>query len=93
MKHFEISKLSNDSIVSKFATKKWIEVNKLSGNQYSVIKIQGSNSELWGYSNAYILIKGAIELLATAANENDEAEKNLKIMHHLGRTYQKLLKH
>ena len=39
MKHFEISKLSNDSIVSKFATKKWIEVNKLSGNQYSVIKI------------------------------------------------------
>ena len=31
MKHHKISKLSNDSTVSKFATAKQIEVNDLSG--------------------------------------------------------------
>ena len=30
MEHYKISKLSNDSTVSKFLTKKWVEVNDLS---------------------------------------------------------------
>ena len=30
MEHYKISKLLNDSIVSKFVVKKWIEVNDLS---------------------------------------------------------------
>ena len=30
MKHYKISKSFNDSIVSKFVTKKWIEKNELS---------------------------------------------------------------
>ena len=30
MEHYKISKLLNDSIVSKFTTKKWTEVNDLS---------------------------------------------------------------
>ena len=30
MEHCKISKLLNDSIVSKFITKKWIKVNDLS---------------------------------------------------------------
>ena len=29
MEHYKISKLLNDSTVSKFMTKKWIEVNNL----------------------------------------------------------------
>ena len=38
MEHFEISKLLNDSTVSKFMTKKWVAANNLSSNQYSVSK-------------------------------------------------------
>ena len=38
MEHYKIFKLLNDSTVSKFVTKKWIEVNKLSHAQYSVSK-------------------------------------------------------
>ena len=38
MEHYKISKLLNDSTVSKFVTKKWIKVNDLSGDQYSTYK-------------------------------------------------------
>ena len=38
MDHHKISKLLNDSTVSKFVTRKWIEVNDLSSGQYSVNK-------------------------------------------------------
>ena len=38
MKHYEIPKLLNDSTVSKFLTKKQIEVNDVSSGQYSVNK-------------------------------------------------------
>ena len=38
MEHYEISKLLNDSTVSKFVTNKWIEVNDSSSGQYSVNK-------------------------------------------------------
>ena len=38
MEHYKISKLFNDSTVSKFVTSKWIEVNDLSVGQYSVNK-------------------------------------------------------
>ena len=31
---------------------------------------------LYDYSDAYIVLKGKIDLLAAAANENDKAEKN-----------------
>ena len=33
MEHDKISKLLKDTTVSKFVTKKWIEVNDLSGGQ------------------------------------------------------------
>ena len=39
MEHYRISKLLNDSIVSKFVTKKLVEVNDLSSGQYSLTKI------------------------------------------------------
>ena len=38
MEHYKISKLLNESTVSKFVKRKWIEVNDLSGDQYSVNK-------------------------------------------------------
>ena len=38
MEHYKIYKLLNDSTVSKFMTKKWIEVNDLSRGQSSVNK-------------------------------------------------------
>ena len=40
MEHYRISTLLlNDSTVSKFVTKKWIQGNDLSSGQYSVKKI------------------------------------------------------
>ena len=38
MEHYEISELLNNSTVSKFVTKKWLEVNYLSSGQYSINK-------------------------------------------------------
>ena len=38
MEHYKISNLLTDSTVSKFVTKKWVEVNDLSSGQYSVTK-------------------------------------------------------
>ena len=38
MEPYKVSKLLNDSTVSKFSTKKWIEVNDFSIGQYSVKK-------------------------------------------------------
>ena len=38
MKHHKMSKLLNDSTVSKYVTRKWIKVNNLSGGQYSIDK-------------------------------------------------------
>ena len=38
LEHQKIYKLLNDSTVSKFVTRKFIEVNELPGGQYSVNK-------------------------------------------------------
>ena len=64
--------------MSKFVTKKWIKVNDLSSGQYSVNKNIRSmlRSYLCDYSYVYIVVKGAIDLLA-AANENDKTQKNI----------------
>ena len=63
--HYQISRLLNDSIVSKFLTKKWIQVNDLSGGQYSVNKNLRFKTSMLGtvlcdYSDAYIVVKGTI---------------------------------
>ena len=77
MEHYKISKLLSDSTE---LTKKWIEINDLSSGQYSVnknlrFKISVLRSNLRDYSDAYILGKGTIDLLAAAANENHEAQE------------------
>ena len=63
--HYQISRLLNDSIVSKFLTKKWIQVNDLSGGQYSVNKNLRFKTSMLGtvlcdYNDAYIVVKGTI---------------------------------
>ena len=39
MEHYKISKPLIDSTMSKFVTKKWVEMNDLSSGQYFVNKI------------------------------------------------------
>ena len=62
MEHYKTSKLLNDSTVSKFVIKKWIEGNDLSSAQYSVnknvrFKTSMLRSDLCDYSDAYIVVK------------------------------------
>ena len=76
MEQYKISKLLNDLTVSKFAKK-----GGRSG-QYPVKKnIRSKTSMLWSdsckYSDAYIFVKEAKDLLVAAATENDEAQKNV----------------
>ena len=83
MEHYKISKLLNDSTVSKFLTKKWIEVNDLSSCQYSVnknmrFKTSMLRSHLCDYNDLYIVVKGTIDHLAADANE--KAQKNIRIL-------------
>ena len=82
MEHYKVPTLLNDSTISKFLTKKWVEVNDLSISQYSVknimFEISMLRSDLCDYSDAYIVVKGNIDFLATAAaDENDKAQKNV----------------
>ena len=59
MDHYKISKSLNDSIASKFWTKKWVEVNDLSSGQYSGNeKTSMLRSNLSDYSDACIDVKG-----------------------------------
>ena len=66
----EISKLSNDWTLSKFVTKRWIEINDLSSGQYSSnkntrFKTSMLRSNLFDYSDAYIVMKGRINVWGT----------------------------
>ena len=61
------SKLLKDSTVSKFVTRKWIEINDLSGDQYSDnknirFKTIMLRSDFCDYSDAYIVVKRTIDL-------------------------------
>ena len=82
MEHHKISKLLNDSTVSKFVTRKWIEVNYLSGGQYSInknirFKISMLRSDLCDYSDAYIVVKGEITVKG-----NDNAKRRKYMLHY-----------
>ena len=80
MEHYKIYKLLNDSAVSTFATKQWVEVNDLSSGQYSVnkyISYQTSMliSDLCDYSDAYIFVKGTVKVRTTP--NTDIAQKGV----------------
>ena len=82
MGQYIISKLLNDTTVSKFLTKKLNGVNDLSGGQYSVnkdinFKTPMLRPELCDYNDAYIAVKGAINILAAIANENYKAQRDI----------------
>ena len=62
-------------------TKEWVEVNDLSSGRYSVNKNKRFTSmlksDLCDHSDAYIVVKGTIDLVAAVANENQKAEKDV----------------
>ena len=77
MEHYKISKLLNDSTVSKFMTRKWIEVNDLSKGQYSAnknirFKTPILRLTLCYYSDVHIVMKGRI----TVEGTNDANKRN-----------------
>ena len=78
--HYKISKLSNDLTVSKFVTKKFIEVNDWSSGQYSLNENVRFNtpmlrSDLCDYSDVPIVVKGRISVTAT----NNANRRNKKL--------------
>ena len=82
MEHYKISKLSNDSTVTKFVTKQWVEKNDLSSGQYSVnknirFKTSMVRSYLCDYNDACVVVKGTIDLLAAATNKTEKAGKEV----------------
>ena len=82
MEQYKISKLLKDSTASIFVTKKLIKGNDLTRGQYSVsesIKFKTSmlRSDVCDCSDAHVILKGTIDLLAAAANENNKAQKNV----------------
>ena len=63
MERYKVSKLSNDPTLFRFVTERWVEVNDLSSGQYSANKNTRFKkwilrSDLCGYSDAYIVVKG-----------------------------------
>ena len=77
---------------SKFRTKSWVEINNDSWATYNAnkqIKFKTTmlKSSLCDCSDAYILVKGTIEVndtsVAGAAANNTNKKKYLKIVHHL----------
>ena len=70
MEHYKISKLLNNSTVSKFVIKRWLKVKDLSSGQYSVnrnirFKTSMLGSGLCDYSDAHIVVKGRVNGKAT----------------------------
>ena len=79
IKHYKISKLLNDSVVSKFVTRKLIEVNDLSSGKYSVnkyitFKTSMLKSDLCHYSDAYFLKENI-----SATGTNNVNRRNKKV--------------
>ena len=95
MEYYKISKLSDESPVSMFVTRKWNEVNDLSGNQYSVNKnirfvTPILRSDLCDYCDAYIVVKR--ETTVEGNNANNRKTKTLTFKNN-GYVYQKSMTH
>ena len=79
MKLYEEFKLLNDSTVSKFLTRKWMEVNDLLNGQYSAntnvrFKTPLLTSDLCDFSDAYIVMKMTIK---QEAGVNDDMPQDI----------------
>ena len=80
MEDYKISKLLNNSIVSKFIIRKWIKVNNLSGGQYSAnkniaFKFSLLKLDLCNYSDAYVVAKRRVSVEGSALD--NRANKKL----------------
>ena len=79
MEDYNIYILLNDSTLSEFVTKKWIEVNDLSSSQFSInknirFKTSMLRSDLCDYSDAYIVVKKIISVTSTnGANRRNKS--------------------
>ena len=76
MEHYKISKFL------KFLTRKRIEVNDLSGGQFSAnknkrLKTPMLGSTFCGCSDKCIIAKGTTDILSAVANENDKAQRDV----------------
>ena len=85
MEHHKIYNLLNDSTVSKFVTKRWIEVNDLSSVQYSAsknlrFKTSMLRSDLCYYRDLYIVVKGRISVRGSNANNRQNRRLTFKII-------------
>ena len=94
MEHYKRSKLLNDSNVSKFAPRKWIEVNDISVCQYSVDKnitfeSPMLRSNLCDYNDLYIVVKKRIAVEGTSTDNQTNKKLPLRIILRLDHTYQK----
>ena len=81
MEHYKISKSLNDSSVSKFVIKKWIKINDLSSERYSInknirFKTSMLRSYLCDYSDAYIPVKRRI----TVEGDHDDKTRSKKLI-------------
>ena len=70
---------------SKFKTKNWVEINDESRGTYNVnsqikFKTPMLKSSLCDYSDAYILVKGTINVNNTAAADADANNTNKKVI-------------
>ena len=90
--------MQSTKYLTKFITRKWIEVHDQSGGSYSTnkqirFKTTMLQSDLCGYSDTCIVVKGTI----TVEGANDGYEHNgnlvLKIMLHLILAFQRLIIH
>ena len=91
MKHYKISKLINDSTVSKFVTKRLVEVNDLSSGQYS--KSLMLRSDLCDYSDAYIAAKGRISVAGNNVDNRRNKKLTFKNNAPLDHVFQKSITH
>ena len=76
-----INRTSDDKDLPRFVTKKWNEVYDQSGRNYNVnkeirIKTSMLRSDLYDYSDAYIVMKGNITL--EGDNDANKRNKNLE---------------
>ena len=83
MEDYKISKSLNDSTVSKFVTKKWVEVNYLSSGHNSdnkIIRFKTSmlRSNLRDYNDAYIVVKGRISVRDTNKSNTRKLQANFQ---------------
>ena len=98
----EFQKLSNfldttsdDKVLARFVTKKWVEVYDQSEKNCNVnkeirIKTSMLKSDLCDYSDAYVVVKGTITILRPNVTKKTKVLR-LKAMHHLSIVFQKLM--